>query len=291
MYGTRQEEHFTPEDQEEPIEPEPEPIIFDFQLLFDAIDAWNSVMVEYQNILYAEVIPIPVIEIDISVEVTALPSQQSGAIIEDIRGDWRWNERSKIYRNPKTKQSVVELRQVRLRDTFTDIREVNLKPTFDRLFDGRITLQQWRNIMGDTIEEQYLAEYMFGRGGINAMTDDDLLEITRLVNEQKRFLNGFTEDIRRGMLTEPQIRARGELYIESSSQAFETGKASSYGIRLPQYPGDGNQICRANCRCHWDLRETEGGINAFWRLDVRAAHCDTCLRNSRDWNPLFVERR
>ena len=273
MYGTRQENHFDPEE-EEPIEPEPEPIAFPVTELVASIVLWNSLMENYHNVHYARVIPDAV-----------------DTIADITRGNWVWREASKIYRNTRARISIAALRQVRLRDTFTDFAIPNIDPINSGLFSGRLTVQQWRNMMGDAVRDVNLAQYMFGRGGINAMTQDDVLGVTALINEQKRFLNRFADEIRRGMLTEKQIRARAEMYMESSSQSFERGRGMAFGIMLPQYPGDGNQICRANCRCHWDLRETEGGINAFWRLDVRAAHCQTCLRNSRDWNPLFVERR
>ena len=276
MYEIRQQEHFEPENPEDPLEPEQEPVALELEILIRSIDAWNATMGLYRNVHYAEVVPSPV-------------ESFVGDVANISLGNWVWRETSKIYRNPRTRQSISKVRQVRLRDAFTDLQIANIDPINSGLFSGRLSLQQWRNRMGDAVRDVNLAQYMFGRGGINAMTEDDVLAVTSLVNEQKRFLNNFAEDIRRGRLTEKQIRARAELYMESSSQSFERGKSMSFGIRLPQYPGDGNQICKARCRCHWSLQKTEGGVNGFWILDVRAAHCATCLRNSRDWDPLFVE--
>ena len=52
MYGTRQEEHFDPEE-EEPLEPEQEPIVIPVASLISATLLWNSLMPSYQNLHYA----------------------------------------------------------------------------------------------------------------------------------------------------------------------------------------------------------------------------------------------
>ena len=79
------------------------------------------------------------------------------------------------------------------------------------------------------------------------------------------------------------------MYMESGTEAFEKGKAKGYNIVLPQYPGDGSQNCLVRCRCHWDITKSDSHVEAFWKLNTFAKHCDTCLSNSKKWSPYIAE--
>ena len=41
--------------------------------------------------------------------------------------------------------------------------------------------------------------------------------------------------------------------MESSTRAHEQAKAAGFDIELPEYPADGSQICKARCRCRWEI--------------------------------------
>ena len=133
------------------------------------------------------------------------------------------------------------------------------------------------------------AQYMLGRGGRNAMFQSDLDRQTDAIVSQFDFLQAFAEQVRQGQLSAKQIAARAELYVEASTSPFEEGKASSYGITLPEYPGDGNQICGVRCRCTWILVGVKDVVNAFWTLNPLAKHCESCRENAAKWAPYIVK--
>ena len=134
------------------------------------------------------------------------------------------------------------------------------------------------------------AEYMLARGGRNAMYQTDLDALSDIISTQFDYLQQFGEDVRAGKLSASQITARSEMYIESATAAHEKGKAASFDIELPEYPADGSQICRARCRCRWEIDDKGDYIDAFWLMNVAAKHCDSCISNAAKWAPYTIQK-
>lgn len=161
----------------------------------------------------------------------------------------------------------------------------------ERLVNEDITLQEWVIEMRLIIKDAYIAQYVAAKGGRHNMTAADWGRIGRMMapDGQYQFLNGFANDIVDKDLSLRQIVARGNLYINSSTQAFERGKAALYGIRLPAYPADGSQVCLSNCKCSWEIVLVDGVYHCYWRLNGSAEHCETCLANSAAYSPYIAE--
>ena len=121
------------------------------------------------------------------------------------------------------------------------------------------------------------------------MFQTDLDALSEIIKDQFGYLQKFGEEVRAGNLSASQITARSELYMEASTRAHEQAKAASFDITLPEYPADGNQICKARCRCRWEINEKKDVIEAYWLLNVAAQHCDTCLSNAAKWAPYTIE--
>lgn len=178
---------------------------------------------------------------------------------------------------------------LQLRDDFVDLQRDFSKLT-DDLVNSRITVQEWVFEMRKRVRDVNSAQYMLARGGRNAMFQTDLDALAEIITEQFDYLQQFGEEVRAGNLSANQITARSELYMESSTRAHEQAKAASYDITLPQYPADGNQICKARCRCRWEIHEKKDTIEAYWLLDTAAKHCDTCLSNAAKWAPYTIQK-
>lgn len=96
------------------------------------------------------------------------------------------------------------------------------------LAERDITLGQWERNMRDQIKEEYIKQYLLGRGGRDLMTAEDWGYLGgTLANQYNKFLNKFSAEIAAGNLTEAQIAARSEMYLLSSRQAFERARAKS----------------------------------------------------------------
>ena len=101
----------------------------------------------------------------------------------------------------------------------------------------------------------------------------------------KQKLKGYYGD-----LTEKQIAARSALYLNSTVNAYERGRAASFGLTLPVYPADGGTSCMSNCRCRWDITETSTEYRATWTLNTSAEHCDDCEARATKYSPYTVKK-
>jgi hypothetical protein len=156
------------------------------------------------------------------------------------------------------------------------------------LADGTITLEEWETAMRDQIKVALGAAYVFGRGGLDAMTDNDWDALSRLVVSAYMYLDQFATDIEQSLLSEAAIAARSELYIGAGVGAYERGAATALDLYLPVYPGDDCEG-RTNCRCWWDVNEWEdGSMEAIWHCEDDQESCDTCIAHGEQYNPLFL---
>lgn len=143
--------------------------------------------------------------------------------------------------------------------------------------------------MRAAIKTIFGAQYVFGRGGLNAMQATDWSRLGDLVEEQYSYLSGFVADVAAGKLSKPQITVRAELYVGSSVRAHEAGKGAALNVELPALPGDGSSECMANDRCAWRLRKRKDGkVEATWVADIDDRTCKTCRKRAKDWNPLVL---
>ena len=234
---------------------------------------------------------------------------------------WEYVLSSKRYRDADTKRFLARSRILELVETSiaastqvsddlaTGVR--GERPTIDA--------SRWRDEMRKEIKEEYLRQYMLGRGGRGVMDRSDWGRVGGIIREQYRHLDEFFAAIESGQLserlpegmrdavvviermvglvplTEAQVRARAQMYLKSAREAYERAHAVSLGVpRLPAYPGDGTTICLTSCTCNWDCRPVtndEGAVIAwecFWILNRASEHCETCEWRASNWNPYRV---
>ena len=263
----------SPDGSEDPLPVVPSNFEVTAAFLESAIDAFEDVMsADYKNLLNAK--------------VTGMT--QTDAIDTVKKGDWVWNQLTKRYRNSKSKKTVSSNTMLQLRDDLIDLKRDTFSSLTDDLINSRITVQEWVHDMRKRIRDVNNAQYMLARGGRNAMFQTDLDALSEIIKDQFGYLQQFGEEIRAGNLSAKQITARSELYMETSTRAHEQAKAASFDIELPEYPADGSQICKARCRCRWEIVEKKDTIEAFWLLNVAAKHCDSCLSNAAKWAPYTI---
>ena len=274
----------SPDGSDTPLPAVPSDFAVNAAHLESAIALFEETFPEYKDVLNAR--------------VTGM--QQTDAIESVRQGDWVYDDRKKLYRNTKTKKRLTADDLLALRDDFIDAQRLTFSSdgralrSDDRrivsaLVSGLKTVQEWLYEMRQQVRDMFNAQYMLGRGGRNAMFQSDLDRQTEAIASQFDFLQAFAEEVRQGKLSAKQIAARAELYMEAATSAFEEGKAAGYGVTLPEYPGDGNQLCGVRCRCTWILVPGASEVRAFWTLNPLAKHCATCLGNAAKWAPYIVK--
>lgn len=155
-----------------------------------------------------------------------------------------------------------------------------------------ISSDDWRTAMRQEIKDEYIRQYLLGRGGIEQMTQADWGSIGGSLAEQYRRLDVFRDEIAAGELSEAQVKARSRMYINSARESYERAQQKvnvaagfdevrwvidiakencvdclafeamgwqaiaddPYGGCLP---GTGCTVCLTNCGCHLEYRKSE----------------------------------
>lgn len=202
---------------------------------------------------------------------------------------WIYYRDRNQYQDAESGKFISQSRVRALMQRFENKYKQDIKGISDKLSNGEISLQRWVDDLRQAIKDAYVIQYTVGKGGLDNMTQADWGRIGGLLKGQYAYLNGFASEVANGDLTPKQIAARANLYIDSSTQAFERGKAASHGmISLPAYPGDGSTECMSNCRCYWSIRKSGTTYHASWRMS-NAEHCETCRIRSVSWADLTFE--
>jgi hypothetical protein len=203
---------------------------------------------------------------------------------------WEWDPASHRYRETKSGRYLSAAQSVQLRNDAAERLRGDIDRATARLINKEIGVDAWQRQMQAGLKELHTVQFAFGRGGRRAMTASDRQELARLIEAQYRYLHTFAVEIAAGTLSSAQIAARARLYASASTASYERGRIGSYaGLSLPQVPGDGSTACRANCKCHLEIRETSSTWRVFWRLAI-AEHCDDCRALAYAWNPLVVDK-
>ena len=264
----------SPEGSEDELPPEPTSLAVTDADATQADRQWNAFYAAYAALLSASVINM------------AIPGD---GFADVSRGDWEFNDTAKRYRNTVSGVNVTNNRLIELRDNLMIKQTPAIRRLVNQLRDGELSVQEYTLAMRRLIRKAYLSQYLLAKGGVNAMTRRDIGSLASQVLRQYGFLQNFANQIKNGELSVGQIRSRSEMYLHSSTQAFERGQASSFGIELPEYPGDGNQVCLSRCKCRWQItRKDDGTIEARWIMNITAEHCESCRQNAARWNPYII---
>lgn len=147
----------------------------------------------------------------------------------------------------------------------------------DGLISGRLSPSEWHNAVLQELADYHSAAYLLGRR-LQALDEDGRQLVLRAIANQADFLNGFTDQVEAGALSDARIRARAALYSGSVAATFSA--AATWGAFLPFHPCDGGTPCGGHCRCTWQRR----GTAWYWVLGAADEHCDGC-RQRADGSP------
>lgn len=202
---------------------------------------------------------------------------------------WVYVAQARQYRDATTGRFLPAATVAQLRDEFTTANLANVTRLAARLALGEIDVRAWEQAMRALVRAVFLGQYALGRGGIGALQTVDRMRVGALVGEQWGFLHAFAAEVAAGDLSEAQIAARSQLYVESSARAESEGHQRAFrGLELPAHPGDGSTACRSQCRCRWSIVDDGDEWRATWRTGGGDATCADCRRRGADWSPLVV---
>ncbi|MCP5101011.1 MAG: hypothetical protein GY943_36130 [Chloroflexi bacterium] len=148
----------------------------------------------------------------------------SSWVYELATAGYVWDNNAGRYRSRETGRFVSEsaIRSDLDRFNETIIRE-NLSSVTDKLLNGNITLEQWQRRLANELKDAWRLNQMIGRGGKSQMTQADYGRLGGRLRFEYDRLNRLAIEIKAGMLTEAQIRARVGLYANAPRVGFYDG--------------------------------------------------------------------
>ena len=150
------------------------------------------------------------------------------------------------------------------------------------LVNESIRLQDFEKGVAKRLKNLHIQSYILGKGGEGVYDNRvDKAAIAQKLETEYRYLRRFTEQIKRGELTEAQIRARTKSYGSAAYGTQQQGTAAGHkdndynyeknilsavencweceylsylGVvrigQISRVQPPGTRICFANCRCH-----------------------------------------
>lgn len=204
---------------------------------------------------------------------------------------WKWNEKAARYMWVNGKSRFLSRAQVMSWVDASLKASAQATSTLAQLaHDKMLAPRDWETAMRREIKDEYIRQYLLGRGGRSQMTQRDWGKVGSMLKEQYGYLSGFAGDIAQGNLSEDQIRARSEMYVNSAREAYESANgvvAKAWGADEESWsvdpsvencgdclayqaegwkplgyfplPGDGSTQCLTNCHCYKEYRKSETG--------------------------------
>lgn len=202
---------------------------------------------------------------------------------------WKWNETAARYYNTETGRFLSRAEALGYVDESIKATSSATDLLASYVSDGMIAPTDWHDLMKREIKNEYIREYILGKGGRAQMTQVDWGSIGGMLKEQYGYLDGFAELVASGDLSEAAIRSRSRMYINSAREAYERAKERVAGeagydeelwvlgiadhcedclafeaegwqpIGHFPMPGAGHTRCITNCACHKEYRKKETG--------------------------------
>ena len=201
---------------------------------------------------------------------------------------WSFDAHAKRYRSGQTGRFIGKKVVVQLRDDVVSAAAKDARQLAERAARGEVTAEELRAGLRLAVRNAQAAEYIFGRGGVNAMTNADFGRLGSTLRTAYARLEPLILDATTGRASEAQAANRAQMAVDGGVKAFEQGQASTWGVagQLPLYPGD-NCLGMTNCRCSWSISEGDYTIDATWTLGG-ADPCGPCQQNAARYTPYSI---
>lgn len=152
---------------------------------------------------------------------------------------------------------------------------------------GKVSSAEWQDGMEHLITKYTIAARLVGNGN-DSLTPKDVEIVRQRIEQQKKYLDGFTSVISSaGGTYNPAWEPRAMMYGTATSIEYWEGVTE--GLPLPAQPAQGTQ-CLSNCRCSWRIDwidKKHGSADCYWELGS-SDHCQTCKQRHAMWYPIQI---
>ena len=176
---------------------------------------------------------------------------------------------------------------VAIRDELAARGETETAALADRLLSGAIDRETWERGLQRLIVTLMTSGYVFGRGGIARMDDEDYDALSAEIERQSAYIQRFRTDLDLDSVSDAQLVSRSALYAGVAVMMYELGRSRAHGIQYPAYPGD--TPCLTRCRCRWDTVDKGDTWECTWVLSGGDS-CTGCRDNANRWASLIISK-
>lgn len=143
-------------------------------------------------------------------------------------------------------------------------------------YAGELTLSEFTDQFRSRIDELYIQVMSLGRG-TQEVTERDLQELQRRVQEQYSYLDGLVQDLQTGRYSQRRATWRAGMYgIPYGAFIYYNTPPDVYDL-MPVLPGY-SCLGQGACGCVLDVSYDEDGTAYVdWILDPVKEHCVICL--------------
>lgn len=146
--------------------------------------------------------------------------------LQQARG-FTYDKRLARYRDRETGRLVAERDVIAAADGFRDFARANIDRLTERFVDGDIDLPTWQRRVAQEVKDAHIVSAMAGKGGRNNMTQADWGRVGGRLRFEYDRLNRFAVEVKAGMQTPAQIRARAKLYANGTRKSYFDGKTAA----------------------------------------------------------------
>jgi len=117
---------------------------------------------------------------------------------------WRWNEKAKRYQNSSTGKFLAQKR-VKGYVEESIAASSNVTETLAAMVRGdppKLSSLAWKDAMRQEIKDEYIRQYLLGRGGLSQMTQADWGSVGGMLKRQYSYLDRFGNEVDLGKLSE-----------------------------------------------------------------------------------------
>ena len=138
---------------------------------------------------------------------------------------WKWNKTAGRYYDTDTGRFLSRARALEYVDESIAATESVVDTLAGYVADGFLAPDDFAVLAWEEVKEEYIRQYMLGRGGRAQMTQADWGSVGGSLSEQMRYFKPFMEEVAKGNLSKGQIRSRLRMYINSAREAYERAQA------------------------------------------------------------------
>jgi len=141
---------------------------------------------------------------------------------------WQFSKSTQRYRDTRSGKFLSAEKLTQLIRTNNSQLAQSLDALNTLIIDDKITVSEWQSQAAEVLKRLHIQNYLLGRGGKQALTQRDYGLIGQKVQGQYRYLQGLSNDLLLGKMTEKQFRSRTQLYVNAANGTYELGRFEGF---------------------------------------------------------------